>query len=253
MTYPSVAEVAANRRNALLSTGPRTAAGRKASSMNALRHGLTGQFNVMPHEDREVYDQFCRAFTESLGPATPAESQFAQSAAEDVWRLNRARAIENGIFAIATANIEGGLIKDDSAECPSPDPIAHARVFVADSHNFQLLTIYEQRIHRSLQKSMQQLATLQASRRALEAEQKAQRDQAFDEARQLLELAEIDDEPYDNAADYPDPQGFVFANAEISQFSQRQRRLQEARNRLAPLKPTAFPQKSTSPRRDLAA
>ena len=34
-------QVAANRRNAQRSTGPRTAAGKSASSRNALRHGLS--------------------------------------------------------------------------------------------------------------------------------------------------------------------------------------------------------------------
>ncbi len=36
----SPAQLAANRRNARKSTGPRTGAGRKRSSKNALRHGL---------------------------------------------------------------------------------------------------------------------------------------------------------------------------------------------------------------------
>src|SRR6516164_4405877 len=34
-------QIAANRRNAQRSTGPRTAAGRSVSSRNALRHGLS--------------------------------------------------------------------------------------------------------------------------------------------------------------------------------------------------------------------
>jgi len=36
-------QLAANRSNALLSTGARTEEGRKRSRMNALRHGITGQ------------------------------------------------------------------------------------------------------------------------------------------------------------------------------------------------------------------
>lgn len=36
----SPAQIAANRRNALLSTGPRTAAGKARSGANALKHGL---------------------------------------------------------------------------------------------------------------------------------------------------------------------------------------------------------------------
>ncbi|HEV2245119.1 MAG TPA: hypothetical protein VGW37_00570, partial [Terriglobia bacterium] len=48
--YPNRA--AANRANSLLSTGPRTAAGKQRSSMNALSHGLTAASPVLPTEDR---------------------------------------------------------------------------------------------------------------------------------------------------------------------------------------------------------
>jgi hypothetical protein len=37
---PSPAQIAANRANALKSTGPKTVAGRNASRMNALKHGI---------------------------------------------------------------------------------------------------------------------------------------------------------------------------------------------------------------------
>jgi hypothetical protein len=46
--------VKTNRANAQLSTGPRTPAGKQRSSLNALRHGLTGQIVVMPTEDLEA-------------------------------------------------------------------------------------------------------------------------------------------------------------------------------------------------------
>ena len=39
----SSAQIRANRRNAKKSTGPRTAGGRKTSSQNAKRHGITGK------------------------------------------------------------------------------------------------------------------------------------------------------------------------------------------------------------------
>jgi len=46
----------ANRANALLSTGPRTDAGKQRSSLNALRHGLTAASAVLLSEDRSAYD-----------------------------------------------------------------------------------------------------------------------------------------------------------------------------------------------------
>src|SRR3984885_6561155 len=93
-------QLAANRRNAGRSTGARTPAGRARSSMNNLRHGLTGQINILPTEDREAHDRFCADLIDSLQPETPMEKQLALSIAEDNWRLNRARAIENNMFAL---------------------------------------------------------------------------------------------------------------------------------------------------------
>jgi hypothetical protein len=43
---------AANRRNAQLSTGPRTIAGRQKVSRNAIRHGLAGNTVVVPEKTR---------------------------------------------------------------------------------------------------------------------------------------------------------------------------------------------------------
>jgi hypothetical protein len=46
---------AINRANAQHSTGPRTSEGKRRSSMNAMRHGLTSQVIVMPDEDMQAY------------------------------------------------------------------------------------------------------------------------------------------------------------------------------------------------------
>ena len=43
---------AINRANSQHSTGPRTEAGKRRSSLNALRHGLTAASAVLPSEDR---------------------------------------------------------------------------------------------------------------------------------------------------------------------------------------------------------
>ncbi len=50
-TVASPARLAANRANALLSTGPRTAEGKERSRRNSLKHGLTGDGVVVPGED----------------------------------------------------------------------------------------------------------------------------------------------------------------------------------------------------------
>ena len=78
------------RSNAQLSTGPKTPEGKKRSSLNAFRHGLTGQIVIHTPEDRAAFQQHCDAIREALAPVGALETDLAQAIAEDRWRLNRA-------------------------------------------------------------------------------------------------------------------------------------------------------------------
>ena len=48
----SQSRIAANIQNAKHSCGPKTAAGKRRSSMNALKHGMTARIALMPDESR---------------------------------------------------------------------------------------------------------------------------------------------------------------------------------------------------------
>ena len=52
------AQTLANQQNSQHATGPRTPEGKHQSSLNSLRHGLTGQTVVLPGEDTEAYATF---------------------------------------------------------------------------------------------------------------------------------------------------------------------------------------------------
>jgi hypothetical protein len=72
----NVVQIEANRRNARQSTGPRTEVGKKISSLNALRHGLTSCIVVLPTEDLAAYKTFSEEFLVDLAPETFAERQY---------------------------------------------------------------------------------------------------------------------------------------------------------------------------------
>jgi hypothetical protein len=92
-------QLAANRRNAEQSTGPRTDAGKNRSSLNARRHNLTGQVTAMTDPDRAAFNHFMAGIMKDLAPEGALETQLAQRIAHDHWRLNRCAAVEDNIFS----------------------------------------------------------------------------------------------------------------------------------------------------------
>jgi hypothetical protein len=216
-------QLAANRHNSLLSTGLKTEAGRNRSRMNALRHGLTGQVTTMTDDERAAHDQFSKALMKDLAPDGAMEIQFAQRIATDSWRLNRISAIEDNLFALGQLQNAGQ--PDWSPlwgpqRCPDVPQIdaalISARVFTLESKQLQLLTLYEQRLNRAVQKNLAMLQSLQAVR-------KQEREAKMKEASVLLKLSETKGVEYFPACD-----GFVFSIPEIHAAIDRQQRLDRA-------------------------
>ena len=155
---PTPAQYAANRLNAQKSQGPTTPQGRVRSKMNALRHGLTARVVVLPTEDMDAYNAFSKEIVDSLDAQTPVERQFAQTVADNQWRINRIRSIEDGMLGMGHFESAG--------DCDAANPEIHsamtaARAFREDSKAFVNLSIYEQRLHRSMKDALRQLKELQ--------------------------------------------------------------------------------------------
>jgi hypothetical protein len=206
-------QLEANRRNAQRSTGPRTGEGKKIAALNARRHNLTGQVTAMTEADRIMHDAFSASIVESLAPEGAMETQLAQRVATDSWRLNRISAVEDNLFAL------GHSAKSEEIETDDPEihaALTAARVFQAESKELQLLTLYEQRINRNIQKNLAMLQALQSARLA-------KREAEMKEAKKLLQLSEIKGLQYE-----PTKDGFVFSNADIHAAIDKERRLNRA-------------------------
>jgi hypothetical protein len=154
------AQLNARRENAKHSTGPRTEAGKKRSSLNAFRHGLTGQIVVQTPEDQKAFNKHCDGIRKDLDPVGALETNLAQAIAEDYWRLNRVRAMENGIFALGQTE----HVAQDSEQPELDAALAPARTWLANAHELHLLALYESRISHSVEKNMARLRTLQGQR-----------------------------------------------------------------------------------------
>jgi hypothetical protein len=228
-------QIDANRLNAQKSTGPRTEAGRAISRLNAIKHGLTGHLYVMTDDERQARDTFVAGILDSLKPADAIERQLAHSVADGYWRINRVAAIENNFLAADAYNQE----LDRTAESEQPEidrALAPALSFIKHPERFQLLGVYEMRLHRKIRLDLQQLREIQATRRAAEA-MKAEQEQAagrraFDESCALLELNLRQDDQLDLDGKFTHPNGSVYSIPKLLDAMAVNRRMQHARKNL---------------------
>src|SRR4029077_15497181 len=108
-TDPAIHRAAINKANAQKSTGPRTAAGKQRASLNAWRHGLTGQTVVLPSEDQSAYQRHSQSFLDEYRPKGATETQLVQSLLDSSWQLNRAAAVETNLFSLGITEMENRI------------------------------------------------------------------------------------------------------------------------------------------------
>lgn len=141
----SLQQILANRANASLSTGPRSAAGIENCKYNATKHGLAGKQIVTRDEDPAAYDALRRELARDLEPANEREAMLVEEIAQNWWRLERARRVEAAVIR-----------KYGELEC-IVDPEARKA--------FQTVTRYLNTIQRTWSRAMKDLEILQDKRR----------------------------------------------------------------------------------------
>jgi hypothetical protein len=193
MSTPHRIEI--NQANAQHSTGPKTEAGKKQSSLNALRHGLTGQIVVMPSEDLQAYQLHLKSFTDEYHPQGATEANLVQALADASWRLNRVAALETNV-----------LILGITQECdPIAGALAIASALESQSKALANLSMHSQRLSRQFERTVIQLRDLQKTRRAQEKND-------LNGLLDIMEMCESEGETYNPSAD-----GFVFSDQQIEE------------------------------------
>src|SRR6478752_5188352 len=87
-------QLAANRRNAKRSTGPRTGAGKAVSRLNSQTHGLTAETIMIGDEDPTQFRELCTALEDEFRPSPGLQQELVDRMAGQLWRLRRAATLE---------------------------------------------------------------------------------------------------------------------------------------------------------------
>ena len=148
MSTPNRTEI--NRNNAQHSTGPTTEAGKRRSSLNALKHGLTGQLRFMSDEVLAAYEAHVKSFHDEYEPQGATEEHLVQSLIDVSWRLNRIAELEADHLSV-----DWGLSG-----------------FLDQTKALVNLGLHSQRLSRQFERTVTQLRALQKTRRSEVREEK---------------------------------------------------------------------------------
>ena len=103
-------QINANRKNAGKSTGPASATGKRASSLNALKTGIHAESVVLPSENPADRATLVAEYYARFRPTRPEERVYVDDIIQAEWILRRLRRTET--------ELHGFLLQ----ECLFPDP-----------------------------------------------------------------------------------------------------------------------------------
>ena len=166
----SEARVAANRRNAAKSTGPRTTEGKAVVAQNAVKHGLWARQAVLRNEDPQEFELHRSRMLRKLAPDGPEEEAMAERIVGLWWRLKRAERMQDEALDYLIEADRG----DDWVKCcrENRDPSARAELSLRAGGRTRLrrdkdprpATMHERRIESSLYRTMKELRQVRRER-----------------------------------------------------------------------------------------
>ena len=162
------AQINANRRNTLKSTGPRTPEGKARSAQNALKHGLAA---ISPHaflavEDKPAFERLLAGYMRIYNPQHADEVDLLVDAAYCKWRQQRLWNTDTQLVEMAIAINQ----QDLQRQLPKANAAAHvANATALCSPHAQLNRRYEAQLHRQYLRNLALLRELQAERQHLDS------------------------------------------------------------------------------------
>ncbi len=198
----SPAQIAANRENSQLSTGPTSDTGKQTVSRNSLKHGLSSKVHIALPGEENALEKHVEGYIEAYAPVGLPERDLVRNIAENHFRLQRAHGIEHALFTQLM-----------SQQSDNIDPAsAEAETWEQTAREMKNVSLQAGRIQRAIEKSTAALNAMQAQRKSAYAQAEA-------EAILLTQLAHAEGQTVDAAKDFPSPErcgGFVYALPEIA-------------------------------------
>ena len=112
----SEARILANRRNAALSTGPKTPEGKEASRANSLKHGLTGKGIVMPEGDAAEVERRADAYWVETNATGEIGALLVRRAAIHSVRMERAADQQSVAMTRRIRQVEADFVAPEGAD-----------------------------------------------------------------------------------------------------------------------------------------
>ncbi len=142
----TAAQLVANRSNAQLSTGPKTAEGKLVSSRNAVRHGFTAMRLTVAPEDQLEFNTLKQDLLTDVRPEGALEDGLFERLLLANWNLRR------------ITRYEAELLNQTNPFAPGDPEAAHA---------FDRLARYRRDLERSAKLTLAELRKLQTERAIL--------------------------------------------------------------------------------------
>jgi hypothetical protein len=173
----SARKVEANRQNSRKSTGPRTAAGKKRVSRNAVQHGFFSKWLLVQHPDAkeslDEYEDFYADIRAHYQPADWLEHLWVEKIAVCAWRLRRLIRGESGQIARALAGHSHVrqprpdiLTETESGSLSDPEMDAMTdHLFLPEKEELDKILRCEAMINRELNHAIAELERLQTRRK----------------------------------------------------------------------------------------
>jgi hypothetical protein len=212
----SEAQLKANRQNAQKCTGPRTPEGKRTSSMNAVKTGLTSRRVILTEEDAVFYQQHIDRHFDEFSPVTDREKVLVQSIADAEWRINSIVPLLASLHAIGRRDL--APLVEEIADPDLRESELAGRIYEKYRRDFQNLALQERRLRSHKQNDIAELLAIRNAQKEKEAEVARLR------AAEIARALKIGNNCIRAKKEFfPEEYGFDFSGEEYAHYHRRNR------------------------------